>query len=234
MKWQKRDCPIHMEIDPYGSGWEDITLDICGDHHWWSVSGSLGDGFWALVESLYVLYPHQTHDELEERRLTESDEYVADFKNGEYVNLRPRTEKDSGYISFPKAAEFFWDHEGWGVQWKLTKESGQERDFNLTIDLEETDDDHKTFHYTVKYSDFCYAVGRAITEAVKKHGFGGFHTSVWESDVNVRHLCFLKACGMGKPDALKPSMAAKTGKAVSSFEDEVELLMFDKIGRAHV
>ena len=204
MKWQKRDCPIQMEIDPYGSGWEDITLDICGDHHWWSVSGSLGDGFWALVESLYALYPHQIHDELEERRLTEF-----------------------GYISLPKAAEFFWDHEGWGVRWKLTKESGQERDFNLTVDLEETDDDHKTFHYTVKYSDFCYAVGKAITEAVKKHGFGGFHTSVWESDVNVRHLCFLKACGMGKPDALKPSMAAKTGEAVSSFEDEIELLMFD-------
>ena len=105
MKWQKRDCSIHMEIDPYGSGWEDITRDICGDHHWWSVSGSLGDGFWALVESLYALYPHQTHDELEERRLTESDEYVADFVNGEYVNLRPRTERDSGYISLPKAAE---------------------------------------------------------------------------------------------------------------------------------
>ena len=229
MKWQKRDCPIHMELVPYGSGWEDVTLDICGDHHWWSVSGCLGDGFWALVESLYALYPHQTHDEFEENRLTEKDDFFADFVNGEYVNLRPRKNEEEGnYISFPKAAEFFWDHEGWGVQWKLTKESGQEREFNLTIDLEETDDEHKTFHYTVKYSDLCYAVGKAITEALKKHGFGGFHTSVWESDVNVRHLCFLKACGMGNPDAVHPFDSAEKGVgAVSSFADEIELLLFD-------
>ena len=33
-----------MEIVPYGSGWEDVTLDICGNHHWWSVSGCLGEG----------------------------------------------------------------------------------------------------------------------------------------------------------------------------------------------
>ena len=44
MKWQKRECPINMELVPYGSGWEDVTLDICGNHHWWSVSGCLGEG----------------------------------------------------------------------------------------------------------------------------------------------------------------------------------------------
>jgi hypothetical protein len=234
MNWEKRDCSIKMELVPYGDGWEDITLAICGDHHWWSVSGCLGDGFWALVESLYALYPHQAHDELEQRRLTEFDEFIGDFQKGEFVNMRPKPEGYTGsYISLPKTAEFFWDHEGWGVRWKLTKESGQERDFLLTIDLEETegdqsDDDHKTFHYTVRYSELCYAVGKAITEALKKHGFGGFHTSVWESDVNVRHLCFLKACGMGNPDAVHPFDSAEKGVgAVSSFADEIELLLFD-------
>ena len=230
IKWRKRRCPIRMEIVPYGSGWEDITLDICGDHHWWSVSGCLGDGFWALVESLYALYPHQTYDESEQNRLTEEEDFVADFVNGEYTNFRQMKEGETCacHLSFPKAAEFFWDHEGWGVQWKLTKESGQERDFLLTIDLEETDDAHKKFRYTVKYSDLCYAVGKAVTAALKKHGFGGFHTSVWESDVNVRHLCFLKACGMGMPDAVQPVDSAKKGEgAISSFADEIELLMFD-------
>ena len=62
MKWQKRECPIKMELVAYGAGWEDVTLDICGDRHWWSVSGCLGDGFGALVESLYELYPDQTYD----------------------------------------------------------------------------------------------------------------------------------------------------------------------------
>ena len=98
----------------------------------------------------------------------------------------------------------------------------------MALDLEETDDAHKTYHYTVKYSDLCYAVGKAITEALKKHGFAGFHTSVWESDVNVRHLCFLKACGMGKPDAVRSNSAAGKGEGdVSPFSDEMELLLFD-------
>lgn len=230
MKWQKRDCPIHMELVPYGSGWEDITLDICGDNHWWSVSGCLGDGFWALVESLYALYLHHNYDRLEaQKRLTEEEEFIGDFENGEIVNMRPMPEEYNGsFFSLPKAAEFLWDLEGWEVQWKLTKESGQERDFLLTVDLEETDDEHKTFHYTVKYSDLCYAVGKAITEALKIHGFAGFHTSVWESDVNVRHLCFLKACGMGMPDAVQPVYSGEKGEGdVSSFADEIELLLFD-------
>ena len=42
MNWQKRECPIKMGITPYGSGWEDIDLEIQGEHHWWSVSGCLG------------------------------------------------------------------------------------------------------------------------------------------------------------------------------------------------
>lgn len=231
MKWQKRECPINMEIVPYGSGWEDITLDICGNHHWWSVSGCLGDGFGALVESLYALYPHQTYDEQEANRLTDVDEFVGEYENGEYKNLRPRTPEDSCYTTFPKSAEFYWDHESWGVHWKLTRESGPAREFMMAIELEESDykgGNKKGFRYEVKYADFCYAVGKAITVAVKKHGFAGFHTSVWESDVNIRHLCFLKACGMGHPDAVQPFESAERGEgATSSFDEELELLMFD-------
>ena len=67
-----------------------------------------------------------------------------------------------------------------------------------------------------------------IRRTMNKHGFAGFHTSVWESDVNVRHLCFLKSCGMGHPDAMKPFEAAERGEgAISSFDEELELLMFD-------
>ena len=199
MKWQKRDCPINLELVAYGAGWEDVTLDICGDHHWWSVSGCLGDGFGALVESLYALYPDQPHDEYEAHRLTA-----------------------------PMCAEFYWDLEGSGVAWKITRESGLAKEFNITIELRcGEEDDAMQYKYEVRYSDFCYAIGKALTEVVKKHGFAGFYASVWESDINVRHLCFLKACGMGRADTLQPSFAAKTSEAVSSFEDEIELLMFD-------
>lgn len=229
MKWQKRDCPINLELVAYGSGWEDITLYICGDHHWWSVSGCLGDGFGALVESLYALYPDQPRDEYEARRLAECDEYVGEYKDGQFVNLRPREKGDSSCFHFPKRAEFYWDLEGaGGVAWKITRESGPAKEFNITIELRCGDEDDATqYKYEVRYSDLCYAVGKAMTEVVKKNGFAGFYVSVWESDINVRHLCFLKACGMGKPDAMQPFEAAETCEAVSSFEDEIELLMFD-------
>lgn len=229
MKWIKRDCPIKFELVPYGSGWEDVTLEIGGDSHWWSISGCLGDGFGALVESLYALYPYQTYDEREQKRLTEEDKFEADYVNGEYVNCHRLPDGATSYKSMPKTAEFYWDLEGCGVNWKLTKEFGPEKDFTLVVELSEgTEQRHKDFRYEVKYSDLCYAVGKALTEALKKHGFAGFHTSVWESDVNVRHLCFLKACGMGHPDAVQPIESAERGEgATSSFDEELELLMFD-------
>ena len=229
IQWQKRECPIKLELVPYGSGWEDVTLEISGKRHWWSISGCLGDGFGALVESLYALYPHQTYDEREQNRLTQEEKYTADFVNGEYVNYRRLPDTATSYMMMPKTAEFYWDLEGCGVNWTLTKESGAERDFLLTVELlEGTDEKHETFRYEVKYSDMCYAVGKAMTEAVKKHGFAGFHTSVWESDVNMRHLCFLKACGMGRPDSMQPYESGEEGEgAVSSFDEELSLLLFD-------
>lgn len=231
MKWQTRECPIKMELVPYGSGWEDVTLEIGGDSHWWSISGCLGDGFKALVESLYALYPYQTYDEHEQNRLTEEEKFEADYVNGEYVNYRCLPDDAKSYRTMPTAAEFYWDLEGRGVEWKLTKEPGvgAARDFMLKLELQEgTETKHEDYCYEVKYSDLCYAVGKALTAAVKKHGFAGFHTSVWESDVNIRHLCFLKACGMGNPDAVQPfESAERGGGATSSFDEELELLMFD-------
>lgn len=230
MKWKKRVCPISMKLDPYGSGWEDITLDICGDQHWWSVSGCLGDGFWALVESLYVLYSHQNHCEREEHRLSEEENMVGEYKNGDFIGLKPAQEGDKSYYSLPKQAQFYWDLEGHGVDWTLSRIAGNDRDFDLTIELSESDcsDNVKKSSYTVRYSDFCYAVGKAITEAVKARGFTGFHECVWESDVNIRHLCFIKACGLGKPDFFKPIPRDKDDHGESSsFTDEIELLLFD-------
>ena len=168
MKWQKRECPIHMELVPYGAGWEDITLDICGDHHWWSVSGCLGNGFGALVESLYALYPDQTHDEEEQRWLSEIDDYVVENKDDGIEVLRHRTESDRSYCSFPRSAEFFWDEEGHVVNWRLTRVPGADKDCLLTVELEESGSvgDKKSSRYEVMYSDLCYAVGRAVTEAL--------------------------------------------------------------------
>lgn len=236
MNWQKRECPVKMTITPYGSGWEDITLEIQGDRHWWSVSGCLGAGFWALVEGLYALYPNQATCEQEaQNSISELYEYVYDCINGEYCNKRPKTAGDKGktFSREPKTASCWWDCEGHGVQWTLTRPENGKSDFPVTVKLEEKASYKdspiaKTFSYVVRYSDICYAVGKAVTEAMKSHGFGGFHESVWESDINVRHLCFLKACGMGRPDFFLPVYGEEKGSgAKTSFSDEMELLAFD-------
>lgn len=235
MKWQKRECPIKMEITPYGSGWEDIALEIEGDRHWWSVSGVLGDGFWSLVECLYALHA-PGNCQREEFRISDCYEYVHDCIDGKFGDKRPRTENDKEpkcTSHAPKTATCCWDCEGYGVTWTLTRPEEKEDDFPVTVKLEKDGIDadnpeKKTFTYVVRFSDLCYAVGKAITVAMKSHGFGGFYESVWESDINVRHLCFLKACGMGKPDFFRPLYGKEKGSgAKTSFADEIELLMFD-------
>ena len=235
MNWQKRDCPITIKLVPYGAGWEDVTIEIQGNRHWYPVSGCLGDGFWALAESLYALYPNQNYHEHESHYLSKIADYVGDYKDGKYVNVqRKPSEWRGSYFSVPVQAQFYWDEEGHGVSWTLTRPENEDRESPLVIHLEEWDDScegkttEHSFDYTVSYSDMCYAVGKALTEAMKSHGFTGFHESVWESDINVRHLCFLKACGMGNPDFFKPKEIKGEGAGDrSSFTDEIDLLLFD-------
>ena len=232
MNWQKRDCPVKMTLVPYGAGWEDVFIDIEGNQHHYVVSGCLGDGFGALVESLYALYPQQSYCEQEKRLISAEAEFVCDYKDGKKTNVRPRTSNDLSYFIVPTKAKFTWDGEGRGVCWSIERPANEEHEFPITIELSEWDgssfDDktNKTYKYVVSFADLCYAVGKAMTEALKSHGFTGFHESVWESDINVRHLCFLKACGMGHPDAFRP-LGTKEKGVVSSFADEIALLMLD-------
>ena len=237
MKWEKRDCPIKLDLKLAG-GWEDVTLEIGGDHHSWSVSGCVGDGFSALTECLYVLYPDMLHDAEEpnstdgELLIKGTEYYTAENKDGSYVNLQPTDNPYESVFTFVKRVEFTWDLEGCEVIWKIVRDSSVDKDFKLHIEIVDGSlKEPKTFRYDVQYSDMCYAVGKALTEALKKRGFGGYHYSAWEGDINVRHLCLLKACGMGHPEAVQTSAALKQpvfGEGeVSPFSDELELLLFD-------
>ena len=128
---------------------------------------------------------------------------------------------------------FVWDEEDdHGVNWTISRTSNVGLDFDITLELKEWDENNMldrpvgTFSYTVSYSDFCYAVGKAITDAVKSYGFGGFGWSTYV--VNVNQLCFLKACGMGRPWAFERIFDEEHGCGEkTSFNDEMELLNFD-------
>lgn len=137
MNWKKRDCPIAIKLVPYGAGREDFIIDINGDHHYYAVSGVLGGGFGALMESLYALYPNQHYCFNEDRHLRDS------------------------LVEEHKCAVFWWEEEGGGVQWTLTQSESCAKTFLVYIKLEEKEDatdDAKivnTFTYSVSYSDLC-------------------------------------------------------------------------------
>lgn len=234
MKWEKRDCPVKIELYPYGAGWEDVIVEFGEESHSYAISGSLGDGFGALVQSLYALYPGHDREGDRCRWLEKCADLTGDWEGGKWVNVRPKGPDDSSYFTVPVQTRFLWDEEGCGVNWILTRPATEDTEFPLTVELEEFSDYGPRskitgkYKHAVSYADMCYAVGKALTAAVKSHGFTGFEESVWESDVNVRHLCFLKACGMGRPDFVRPVFGKNQGDGdVSSFADEMELLAFD-------
>ena len=57
---KKHNCDIKMRVVPYGGGWTDVYLDICGDSHYFIISNVFADSsFSELLCKLYHLYPHQ-------------------------------------------------------------------------------------------------------------------------------------------------------------------------------
>ena len=90
--------------------------------------------------------------------------------------------------------------------------------------------------FTVDGRDLCYAVAKACTEALKKYGFKGYLKSSGEQylgdKIDLEMLLFIKAYALNamevrdapkaweEPDGWRHAYA-------SSFEKEMELLMFD-------
>ena len=245
MNWQKRKCPISMKLMPQGSGWEEIELVIEGKCHKYYVTEVYPDGFWALVNALYVLYPRREYFLRKGRDVGDGMECIDKFKDGQYICTYPYAQEEYAvayrtcakngfvYTGNEKRVEFAWDEEDdHGVAWSISRHYSSGVDFDITLELKEWDENNMrseppgTYTYTVSYSDFCYAVGKAVTEAVKSYGFGGFAWST--SCVDVHQLCFLKACGMGKPWFFGRIMDEEHACGEkTSFKDEMEVLDFD-------
>lgn len=222
MNWQKRNCPITMSIKPDLTGWVDVTLNIEGDCRIFSICDDGGcDNFWELPWCLYKLY----------------------FYNG-CVRRFPNVLSDDGLTILEegpnalRSVSFKWAEENRYEDWRITAPLDIEATSIVSIDITE---DKGVFskggrtwttsksHYDVSFCDMCYAVGKAITEAMKLYGFTGFLESQG-GQILVSALCFLKACGMGKPEFLvarKVISDDQRGHIKTSFADEIELLMFD-------
>lgn len=232
LKLKKRNCEIKMCLVPYGSGWTDVYLNIGDDSLYFIISSVLGNQFDDLLRILYHLYPDNN-----------DPENADDIVNSKY-GICEKTEDGYQVVSIlddlddieppfveqgiPWKSNFTWDEEGACSNWTLEREPTQNTDFMLRIHIEHCGTATKVYDYEVPYQDFCYAVAKACTEMLKEYGFFGYHHSVYNHDINVRHLLFLKSIALNNFDARQLTYYDEKGHgATTDLQKELALLIFD-------
>ena len=225
---RKRDCGIKIRLVPYGGGWTDVYLDIGGDSHYFIISYVFGDQFGALLALLYKLHPANSGAEYEgveiDYKIGICEKTADGYNVVKIVDCGDDHTTPCVCRDIPWRGRFTWDEEGAYSKWTLERTPDENADFMLNICIEH----RRTFKYTVPYKDFCYAVAKACTEMLKKHGFGGYHNSTYTQDMNVRHLLFIKSVALNNFEATDLTYYQEQGCGeTSDFQKELELLLFD-------
>lgn len=227
---KKRDCPIRIGLTPVGAGWIDMTLEVADDRYEISISGCLGSGIGGFIGCIYQLYRGKDSNP-DKGMIEDIYEFVDVKKNGQVVGRRARAASDKAWYEVPKTTVCDLSEEGHGYVFRFEREAVNTTDFNVEMMVEEYgcvyEGQERIFTYNMRYSDLCYAMGKALTEAVKSVGFGGFCEDAWDTDVSIRHLCFLKAVGLGHPEWVMPTCENAKAPAKTSFAVEMELVDFD-------
>lgn len=232
MNLQKRECPINMRIIPYGGGWTDVYMNFGSEELYFIISYCMGDNFTDFMKLLYHLYPEhddteEVYDDMEYQYAvakSTDDGYETDFITDDTSNL----ECPFAYHNVPWKTEFTWDEEGSCSVWHLEREPNENTDFVLHIDIKICRNEKKDYHYDVSYKELCYALAKAYTEMIKKHGFLGYHRAVYSEDIQMRYFLFFKAYALDCLDAIKLERFKEKGEGErSSLANELELLLFD-------
>lgn len=228
MELIKRNCGMELKLVPYGAGWTDVHFDIGNDKLYFIITSVWGDQFSKLLEVLYYLHPDQNDPKRNDD--IEYWEGVCEHINGSYkvTKIVEQCEECPAVIQpIPYRAELHWDEEGSSSHWVFTRKPTEETDFELQIDICIRRDEEKYYCYKVCYQDFCYAVAKTCTEVLKSHGIYGYHHSTYEDDIDLRHLLFIKAVAL---NCLETRTLKDNGDGLgesTSFEKELELLLFD-------
>ena len=232
MELKKRECPIHMELVPYGGGWTDVYVDFGDGELYFIISHLLGADFDTLMKALYHLYPNN-HDYEEPEDLVDYKLGICEVIDGNYVVKRIVDDIEGEvlplvYQSIPWKAEFTWDEEGSNSHWKLERIPDQSTSFMLKISIEINRKEYEFHEYEVRYEDMCYAVADACTRAIKKHGLWGYYHAIYHPDMNLRYLLLLKSIALNNFEARTLTFNDEKGRGESSdFQKELELLQFD-------
>ena len=182
------------------------------------------------MKALYYIYPEQYDPDSENADdIIASKICITNEKTG-VISLYESLDEITppvAYSELPWKAEFDWDEESAHSHWRLERTPTLDTDFMLKINIEICRNKDNKFTYEVRYKDFCYAVAKACTIALKEYGFYGYHYSIYYEDLHIRYLLFIKAVALDCMEVRKLT-SHKQGKGeTTSFNKELELLLFD-------
>ena len=208
MNLQKRDCEIKAHIEPLGAELLDISFDFSDSKLGFTPSSVMGCQFGDFICALYTLYHEKSNERFD--------------GHNEWHKRKYHANKD--HIIQATTVTVEWDDEGTYMILEMTKPV----DGDIIL-LRASTDYGKTYNeYNVNDRDFCYAITKAYTEALKKFGFYGFRYSTEGEPVMIHQLLFLKAYALGNMDARELIVVDEMLDCCkSSFEKEIELLLFD-------
>lgn len=231
LKLNKRSCETRIRLTPQGADFMRIHFRIGGDNHYFYPSCVMGDQFSSFLTAVYCLYNegwdyHKLHMRQWQKR------FGCEFDT-------PSKENGNRYF---QSIQILWDEEGRTVDVTLSRSSAYEDCFSVASkgipDPINVEFSYKkgVFKYTVDGRNLCYAVARGYTEALKKYGFQGYLRSTGMQYIGdtfeMEELLFVKAYALYAMDARelnekwrKPN--SWRGANASSFEKEIELLLFD-------
>ena len=211
MKLQKRDCGIKVHIEPLGAELLDVSFDFGYDklEYTPSTAGCFFDTqFGEFVCALYTLYHEKNNDRYDGHCEWQESVYHTNSDNKIYATT----------------VKLDWDGEGTFLTLELTRKWNGD-----TILLRSSMDSGKTYReFVVNDRDFCYAVAKGCTEAIKRFGFYGYRYSTESEPIKIHQLLFIKAYALYNMEARELTVVdEELGCCKSNFEKEMELLLFD-------
>ena len=204
MELKKRDCNIKIRIEPLGAYLMEVVFDFGDSKLEYMPSSAMSGQFGDFVSALYTLY-------------TEGFDGHNDWHQKEYHS-------NGDHRVCATTTKVLWDAEGTCMEIEMYKEVNGD-----TIRIRTRKDFRKTYNeYIVNDRDFCYAVSKACTEAIKRFGFYGYQYSTGGDLIQMHQLLFLKAYALGKMQARQLKVLDKDYDCrKSNFEREMEIFLFD-------
>lgn len=206
-----RECDVKIKLSPSGTQFLHFEMDVSGDKFDYSPASTISVQFGAFVSAVYKLFIEDIDDE------------HTEWGNHEYLS-------DENHVIHTVVTKVSWEDEGTDVDIVFSRKVSSKIDYeNDMMDVEIRSYSYDTMlkKYTLKTKDFCYAVAKACTEVLKKYGFYGYRYSTEYDHFIIHQLLYIKCFALGNFEARELTDADDEFTKKTSFEKEMELLMFD-------